>query len=203
MTITKGLLTYEAEGMEGGDFHSRKLHVPSDRSGLTIGRGYDMKEKSSYKIEEDLRFAGVTDETVTILARATKLSGNLARQFIKDSGLKDFEISTDVQEALFKASYSELSKDVQRICDKPDCVKAYGVVEWDELNNAIKEVIVDLRYRGDYTPNSRKLIQKMVAENDLEQFTLTLCNQELWRQVPKGRFNRRADFLSNIPKVKE
>ena len=51
MTITKGLLTYKAMGMEGGDFHSRKLHVPSDRSGLTIGRGYDMKEKSSYKIE--------------------------------------------------------------------------------------------------------------------------------------------------------
>ncbi|MEX0729512.1 MAG: hypothetical protein WED00_03675 [Aquisalimonadaceae bacterium] len=43
MTPQKGLLTFEAEGTEGGRFHSRHLHVPSGMSGLTLGRGYDFR----------------------------------------------------------------------------------------------------------------------------------------------------------------
>ena len=61
-----------------------------------------------------------------------------------------------------------MSKDVQRICDKSDCVKIYGQVDWAELNDVIKAVIIDFRYRGDYTPSSRKLIQKIVADNNIE-----------------------------------
>ena len=196
MTITKGLLTYEAEGMEGGPYHSRKLHVPSGSSGLTIGRGYDMKEKTSGTIEGDLSRAGVEVEVARLLAGAAKLSGALAEQFIVDNNLQDFEISMDTQEILFNASYETMSADVQRICNKADCVEIYGKVEWDELNVAIKEVLVDLRYRGDYTPASRRLIQKMVADNDLESFSRTLSNQELWDRVPQDRFDRRAKLLS-------
>ena len=195
MAITKGLLTYEAEGMEGGPYHSRKLHVPSNSSGLTIGRGYDMKEKTSETIEADLTEAGVENGDAKLLAGAAKLSGDLAKQFIVNNNLQDFEISMDTQEILFNASYEKMSADVKRICNKADCVKIYGKVEWDELNVAIKEVLVDLRYRGDYTPASRKLIQKMVADNDLESFTRTLSNRELWSRVPQDRFDRRAKFL--------
>lgn len=196
MAITKGLLTYEAEGMEGGPYHSRKLHVPSNSSGLTIGRGYDMKEKTSETIEADLTEAGVENGDAKLLAGAAKLSGDLAKQFIVNNNLQDFEISMDTQEILFNASYEKMSADVKRICNKADCVKIYGKVEWDELNVAIKEVLVDLRYRGDYTPASRKLIQKVVADNDLESFTRTLSNRELWSRVPQDRFDRRAKFLS-------
>ena len=203
MTITKGLLTFDAEGMEGGVFHSRKLHVPSDSSGLTIGRGYDMKEKSSQKIETDLNLAGVANRRAIILGRASKLSGNQARQFIVDQSLEEFEISIETQEKLFNISYNEMSADVQRICNKPDCIKAYGEVNWNNLNAAIKEVIVDLRYRGDYTPASRKLIQKMVAKNDIEQFILTLSNRELWGQVPEDRFNRRVNFCQKYSSSNE
>ena len=198
MTITKGLLTFDAEGMEGGVFHSRKLHVPSDSSGLTIGRGYDMKEKSSQKIETDLNLAGVANRRAILLGTASKLSGNQARHFIFEQGLEEFEISIETQEELFNISYNEMSEDVKRICNKTDCVEAYGEVDWKNLNAAIKEAIVDLRYRGDYTPASRRLIQKMVADNDIEQFILTLSNPELWPQVPEDRFNRRVDFLSKV-----
>ena len=118
MTITNGLLTFEAEGMEGGIFHSRKLHVPSDSSGLTIGRGYDMKEKTSYKIETDLSIAGVENEKTEVLAGAAKLSGPLARQFIIDKDLAEFEISIETQEKLFRISYGEMTVDVLRICNK-------------------------------------------------------------------------------------
>ena len=50
---TRGIVTYDSEGVEspGSLFHSRVLHVPSNTSGVTIGRGYDMKLKDRAKIE--------------------------------------------------------------------------------------------------------------------------------------------------------
>ena len=50
----RGRLTFDAEGQEGGPFHSRHLHVPSSASGLTIGRGYDMKRRSKSDVRDDL-----------------------------------------------------------------------------------------------------------------------------------------------------
>lgn len=46
----EGTITFDSEGTEGGLFHSRKLHVPTFSSGLTIGRGYDMRFKTAMKI---------------------------------------------------------------------------------------------------------------------------------------------------------
>ncbi|CAM2063984.1 hypothetical protein SCOR_01375 [Sulfidibacter corallicola] len=197
MAITRGLLTYEAEGMEGGPYHSRKLHVPSASSGLTIGRGYDMKEKQSSKIEGDLIEAKVPEPMAQTLARASGLAGQKAKDFIVGNQLEDFEISMESQEILFNLIYDELSKDVQRICNKPDCVAKYGPVDWTNLHPKIKDVLVDLRFRGDYTPKSRLLIQKIVSDNHLERFTASLTDQEAWRQVPPDRFQRRVDFLNN------
>ena len=56
---SRGVLTWEAEGSEGGRYHSRVLHVPSNTSGLTIGRGYDMKDRSAAEAQKDLIAAGV------------------------------------------------------------------------------------------------------------------------------------------------
>src|SRR5690606_15881110 len=55
----RGGLTFDAEGTEGGKYHSRVLHVPGPSSGLTIGRGYDMGSKSAGEITTDLVAAGV------------------------------------------------------------------------------------------------------------------------------------------------
>ncbi|WDE04367.1 hypothetical protein SG34_023985 [Thalassomonas viridans] len=197
MAITQGLLTYEAEGMEGGPYHSRKLHVPGESSGLTIGRGYDMKEKSEDKIRADLLAAGVAPEQAGILGQAAGLSGTEAKAFIDKQGLSDFEITMEAQEVLFKQTYDELSRDVQRICDKADCVAAYGEVDWEGLDDKIKDVLIDLRYRGDYTPASRKLIQALVAANDLDGYKQVLTTRENWPNVPQDRFNRRMAFLES------
>jgi hypothetical protein len=43
--VAKGQATYNSEGNEGGKYHSRKAHHPTAASGVTIGRGYDLKEK--------------------------------------------------------------------------------------------------------------------------------------------------------------
>lgn len=195
MTITKGKLTYDAEGMEGGPYHSWVLHVPGSSSGLTIGRGYDMKEKSSDKIRSDLTKAGVDARNAAMLSQASGLAGDKARQFIADHGLKEFEISMQVQETLFDATYEEIANDVKRICSKADCIKAYGPVDWDTLDDGIRDVLVDLRFRGDYTPGSRKLIQKHVSANDRQAFTEALSKRSDWINVPEDRFRRRVAYL--------
>ncbi len=193
--ISRGLLTYEAEGMEGGRYHSRVLHVPSSSSGLTIGRGYDMKEKTSVKIRTDLINAGVDEVSAKLLSDAAGLKGDAAKQFIQDNGLSGFEISMQVQEKLFEFIYAELEKDVIRICNKASCVKAYGAVDWQGLNPKIRDVVVDLRFRGDYHGSSRKIIQQHVAHNDLDSFTGQMVERNNWASVPQDRFNRRVAYL--------
>ena len=42
-----------------GPYFSRKPHVPSNSSGVTIGRGYDIKNKTRSKIIGDLTAAGI------------------------------------------------------------------------------------------------------------------------------------------------
>jgi len=194
--IAKGRLTYEAEGMEGGRYHSRILHVPGESSGLTIGRGYDMKEKTPEKIEQDLLQAGVDAGHARVLTGAAGLSGEGAKQFIQEHDLSGFEISMAVQQRLFVLIYAELEKDVIRICNKADCVRAYGAVDWPALDARIRDVLVDLRFRGDYHPASRMVIQMHVAHNDLASFSACIEKRDNWTSVPEDRFNRRRAYLN-------
>ena len=199
--VDRGQLTFDAEGQESGAFHSRKAHVPSDSSGVTIGRGYDMREKKADKIEADLKKAGVSDDQAKLFAQAAGKKGDEARKFIKDTpGLK--EITPAQQKKLFELSYAELEADVKRICGKDDVVKKYGETDWDKLHPAIRDVLVDLRFRGDYTPTAREKIQALVAKNDLKGFAAALKVRGDWDGVPKDRFDRRTSLLDAAVKAK-
>lgn len=79
---SKGLLTWEAEGQEGGIYHSRVLHVPSSSSGLTLGRGYDMRDKSSSFISAQLVKAGLNLVDANRLAAGARLKGRAAESFM-------------------------------------------------------------------------------------------------------------------------
>ncbi len=190
-----GRVTWEAEGMEGGPYHSRKLHVPTGSSGLTLGRGYDMKERSSASIAQDLVDAGVSPDTAALISQAAGLTGAAARQFIQDRHLETFEITPAGQKALFLHTYAALKKDVQRISDKPEVVQAYGACALDSTDPAIVDILVDLRFRGDYTGASRAWVQRPAARNDLPAFIQTMKDAANWTNVPRDRFQRRYAFL--------
>ena len=192
-----GLVTWDAEGTEGGRFHSRTLSVPSDSSGLTIGRGYDMKERSAAAIAADLTAAGVPAADAAKVSKAAGLSGAAARKFITDQQLTPFEISKTAQVALFMTTYNALKADVARICLKPDVVTTFGACDLAKTDPAIVDSLVDLRFRGDYTGTSRGLVQKFAAQNDLAGFAAALQKASNWPNVPKDRFNRRSAFLAS------
>jgi hypothetical protein len=76
--------------------------------------------------------------------------------------------------------------------------KDYGKTDWARLNSAIKDVVVDLRYRGDYTSTTRQKIQRAIAANDLKSFTQLMSDENYWLKqikVPRDRFLRRKNAL--------
>jgi hypothetical protein len=195
--VDKGQLSFDSEGQEGGPFNSRTPHVPSDSSGVTIGRGYDLKERTETEVVDALTAAGLTSTQAVAYSKGVRLQGQEARNFIKSSSLTD--ITPSQQKKLFIATYLEKENEVKRICQKSDTVDAYGTVNWDTLDFRIKEVLTDLAFRGDYTPDSRKIIQKNVSNNDLAGFRDSLSSRDKWAQVPMRRFKCRIAFLNNRP----
>lgn len=195
---SRGIVTFESEGVEqpGSKFHSRVFHVPTASSGLTIGRGYDMKLKSKAKIAADLTAAGVAPADAKTISAAAGLQGAAAKAFVAKNGLSGFSISEETQVKLFEISYREEEAVVKRISAKPDCVKAFGAVDWDKAHPAIRDIFVDLKFRGDYTPGSRKLVQKLLATNDLAGLKKAMAAKANWSGVPADRFKRRNDFLA-------
>lgn len=195
MKPSRGVLTFDAEGQEGGPYHSRKLHVPSDSSGLTIGRGYDMKERSAAQILRDLVAAGVPKADATAISKAAGLSGKAARDFIAENDLAGFEITSDAQLRLFETTYASQEAEVVRICSKDDVVETYGATDWGKTHPAIRDLVVDLKFRGDYTGKSRKIIQPHIVANDLDKVLEVMSDKDNWNNVPLTRFNERKAML--------
>ena len=189
-----GRLTFDAEGQEGGSFHSRCLHVPSASSGLTLGRGYDMKHRSKAEIRDDLLAAGVEVATAALISQAAGLAGDAAEEFIAENGLEDFEISKEGQVQLFETTYKALAADARRLATKDDVTSAFGPTDWEGLHPTIRELVVDLRFRGDYTPDCRRFLQEHIAKNDLEAVRRVISDRTRWPNVPKDRFERRQRF---------
>ena len=198
----KGGITWLSEGHEGGRFHSRILHVPNANSGLTIGRGYDMKRKPQSTIKTDLISAGVETNLANKISKSSTLFGDQAKQFIINSDLLDAEILPAAQLALFNKTYAFYEKKVIKICNKSTVIKLYGDTTWATLHQSIKEILIDLIYRGDYTGKTREFLQKHVASNDFQSFKSEITNQSKWLKVPSQRFAIRKKFLEDAPENK-
>ncbi len=198
--VAAGQITFDAEGLETpGKFFSRTPHVPGPWSGVTIGRGYDMRERSETEIFEDLTTAGVPKTKARKLAGCRGRKGAQARNYLEDKNLLELTISTAQQWHLFNATYAELEGDVLRICRKADVVAKYGQTDWSDLDPLIRDIVVDLRYRGDYTGATRERVQPTLVANDIAALTALMADKEYWvgsRGVPNDRFKRRRDYLS-------
>ncbi len=192
MMPARGFLTYDAEGAEGGPYHSRRLHVPSDISGLTIGRGYDMRWRSREAVREDLIASGVDCIRASLIGYGARLAGKRAREFIIENHLDDFQIALYQQVMLFDIEYPRHESEAKRLATKADVVGIYGPTDWDALDDGIRECLIDLKFRGDYTPATRLFLQAHVVANDRKAFGREIQNRENWLTVPRDRFQRRA-----------
>lgn len=90
-------------------------------------------------------------------------------------------------------------RDVARICTKRDVEERYGRTDFDALDARIRDVLVDLRYRGDYTGATRRRVQPPVVANDVAALRTVMADESWWRNqlgVPADRFRRRRDYLA-------
>jgi len=198
--VDAGQLTFDAEGMEQpGRYFSRNPHVPTDSSGVTLGRGYDMRDKTPAGISADLTACGLDPAAAAQFAKAAGLSGAAGKSFIVQNNLSNFEITPGQQKLLFALTYQQMVSDVLRICQKPDLVARYGATDWAALPAKVRDLVVDLRYRGDYTPSSRERIQPLLVANNATAIATLMADEAYWcgpEKVPQDRFRRRRDYLA-------
>jgi hypothetical protein len=176
-------------------YFSRKVHWPGGVSGITIGRGYDLGQRPNP--ESDLAAVGVSEPLLGWLLGAKGLSGNAARNYLQSASpeIRKIFITRKQQYQLFVPIYEFMKSEVIRISDKSDAINLYGRLNWDSTNPKIQDMAIDLIYRGDYTGDSRALIQRHMTDNNLSAFSGVIGDRSKWGNVPEDRFNRRVDYL--------
>lgn len=189
----EGILTFMSEGSEGGLYQTRYPHVPDKDSGLTIGRGYDLKTKTKTEIFTDFIHAGISEGHAKkfIGAGHINIKGKTAKEYIKDNEIEDFSLTPIQQLRLFNISFSKEKRNVKRILS----YKRMGELNLDKVHPAIKEILVDLKFRGDFTKEMQQLLQKSIADNNLEEFAKFIQNKNNWKKVPKDRFEKRSKYM--------
>jgi len=160
LTVPRGQLTFDLEGT--GDA-SLTIHWPKiGNSGVTIGRGYDIGQRSSREaVIADLTAAGIPSGNAEKLARAAGLKGSAAKDFVQEYEHETWASITRKQQwQLFNNIYKEFVKGATEAVSNagrwgirlPD-----GKVEmypsdpnkrrsFDELAPDVQDVAVDMAY---------------------------------------------------------
>lgn len=94
-----------------------KLYIPGGNSGMTIGHGYDLKDRRRGDVETDLRRAGVDAADATIIAQGAGLSGFAARDFIRKNA--SISISSQTQARLLEMTIQSYVDDVNHLVRVP------------------------------------------------------------------------------------
>lgn len=209
-------LTREAEGTEE---ECRQPHWPGGDSGVTIGRGYDLKKRKEKEAEvrKHLKAIKFPDQFIETLVSCTEVKGGEdAKKKVKElKELKLPDMNLQQQEDLFELTIKSYINTVKRICtdEEGESGIKHGTVDsWETLDLRIKTILVDLTYVGHYTIESREEIQKHVVKNDFEGFKAVLSDEKLWTKsreqggifsegktstVAPDRFRRRVEFLNS------
>lgn len=202
LLVPSGQLTFDVEGNDIEDtthplhiYFSRVAHWPGGVSGVTIGRGYDLGQRPNPR--KDLSAAKITEPLYSWLLGAKGLKGQAAKDYLASASpeIRKTKISRKQQYNLFTPVYEFMKSEVIRISNSTSNATSYGTLDWDATDKKIQDIAVDLIYRGDYTPTSRKEVQQSFIDNDLKTLRETMANQTKWTSVPKDRFNRRVDYL--------
>jgi hypothetical protein len=147
------------------------------------------------EILTDLTKAGIPVSHAERFAEGRSKAGHAAREFIATHSLP--EITAAQERALFDKTWNDMYLDVIRISQGKAVRDRYGSVAWKGLDPKILDVLVDLRFRGDYTHSTRERLQATVVTNDIKSFTAVVCHQPFWRHVPPERFKARCNHLTS------
>ncbi|URQ60925.1 peptidoglycan-binding protein [Pantoea alhagi] len=195
LRVSQGQFTFDNEGLDYNTapyratptpWFSRVLHWPGGDSGVTLGRGFDMKLRSTGEAYSILRQAGLEEHKAVICSRAAGLSGRTAQQFVTVFGPMVGEITHQQQIQLFEIVYPRyisLAKGyyiryTQKLQIIPDAIS------WDAMDQKIKDVYIDIVYQG--VDNIKKLT-KAAATNNRKELIASIEKSDLYMKYEKER----------------
>ena len=204
LKVPYGQLTFDVEGNDiedssksGHRYFSRVVHWPGGASGVTIGRGYDLGQRPTP--DTDLSAACIEEPLRSWLIGAKGLSGQAARDYLNAApeNIRKKTITRKQQYLIFKSVYKAMEAEVLRISNQNYNIATYGQVDWSRLSQKIRDIAVDLCFRGDYIPATRQKVQKPIADNDMHSLKNMLSIRENWHGVPQDRFEKRKNYLGS------
>lgn len=222
LTVPKGQLTFDSEGSddETVPYFSRKVHIPNNNgtvignSGVTIGRGLDLgtppsgangQRPATIDLNQAFQEASLNKNLASWLLSTKGITKRGAYDKIQNCGLKTEEltITRKQQYKLFNIVYAFMEEKTRILMTKPDVAASYGYIHWDSLPINVQEVLTDLTYRGDNTPNSRALLVPILVDcqlnNDYSEFKKAINDKNsYWTQVPSDRRIKRFKHVENI-----
>ncbi|WP_432754277.1 hypothetical protein [Pseudomonas sp. WMBT8] len=190
LTVRSGQVTFDAEGNDLADslYFSRKLHWPAGKSGVTLGRGYDMRHRTRPQVYSQLIEAGFDSAAAENFSLGATLSGPSAQAFVKQNRDVFGAISHQEQIVLFEeVLYPAYEAAAVR---RYESVAVQNSPKWNELNERIRDVAVDFTYhQGSIW--SRQL--PYISGNDPESLARYIEETPELAQYEKGR--QRARYL--------
>lgn len=203
LSVKEGQLTFDYEGIDyitavdpfrqptRMPCFSRILHHPSIGSGVTIGRGYDMKKRSAGEILFTLRLAGIEEYKSQICAKASFLSGKKAASFIELYGPLVGEITHQQQIRLFELSYKE-KKDYAKNVYNRSVANIKNALSWEQIELRIRDVFVDTIYQGNNTANEMSII---IAKGQSRSDIIDYLRNDIYQKKDAQRLPLRLRYL--------
>ncbi|KAA8999934.1 hypothetical protein FJU30_11635 [Affinibrenneria salicis] len=194
LIVRMGQVTFNAEGNDipGNRNFSRWIHWPGNaESGVTLGRGYDLGNRSADRVYHDLTRAGVPDDQAVMIAQGAGLKGEGARQFVQQNRDTIGIISHEQQIRLFEWIYPDY---VQRAMSNYDQWTASYAdrTKWQDLKPVIKDILVDFVYQG-FTRGEAPM--KAGMHNDVDALIYYIEHSATMQRYEAGR--QRARYLKN------
>ncbi|WP_354292805.1 peptidoglycan-binding protein [Paramixta manurensis] len=192
--VREGQITFDAEGVdyltavepfkqpENMRNFSRVLHCPDKYSGVTIGRGYDMKERSTGEIMTHIRQSGIEEYKAVICSKAAGLFGRHAKNFISAYGSLAGEITHLQQIRLFEVSYREKREYARGVYSRRS-TRTANALKWEHIDSKIRETFVDIVYQG--IPGLDPLINLIASGGSRNDIIKSIENDPRQRNYPE------------------
>ena len=131
----------------------KMVECPSANSGVTVGAGYDMKEKSAATIKKDFLAAGASQAQAELFSKAAGLSGSAAKAFVDQHSNALNGLGTDFMAKLIQPELKEIGSIVDKMATRKlttgqrDAVMSFAF----NLGSGVlkKSGIMDALNRGD------------------------------------------------------
>jgi hypothetical protein len=147
LIVERGQVTFDAEGNDipNSPYFSRRLHWPGGASGVTLGRGYDMRHRTSNSVLSDLIASGVDTISAEKFSRGAGLSSQAARDFVNVNRDEFGAISREAQRILFEEVVYPRYVDAAR--QQYNSVANSNSPKWENLDVRVRDVAVDFTYQ--------------------------------------------------------